>query len=117
MEVAKSFILPFITEGKHAEADYKTRLQEIVQQNPEERLSYVVAVSYTHLFGGHHGSQSRALDALEGAHDQACAHMQRTGAAGGNKGIALAAVAYTHLDVYKRQVGDHDELGLVAHPA
>ena len=34
--------LPFITEGKHAEADYKTRLQEIVQQNPEERLSYVV---------------------------------------------------------------------------
>ena len=32
----------FITEGKHAEADYKTRLQEIVQQNPEERLSYVV---------------------------------------------------------------------------
>ncbi len=33
---------PFITEGKHAEADYKTRLQEIVQQNPEERLSYVV---------------------------------------------------------------------------
>ena len=38
----KNFILPFITEGKHAEADYKTRLQEIVQQNPEERLSYVV---------------------------------------------------------------------------
>ena len=33
MEVAKSFILPFITEGKHAEADYKTRLP----------------VSYTHL--------------------------------------------------------------------
>ena len=42
METARSFILPFITEGKHAEADYKTRLQEIVQQNPEERLSYVV---------------------------------------------------------------------------
>ena len=42
MEVAKNFILPFITEGKYAEADYKTRLQEIVQQNPEERLSYVV---------------------------------------------------------------------------
>ena len=32
----------FITEGKYAEADYKTRLQEIVQQNPEEKLSYVV---------------------------------------------------------------------------
>ena len=42
MEAARNFILPFITEGKHAEADYKTRLQEIVQQNPEERLSYVV---------------------------------------------------------------------------
>ena len=42
MDVARKFILPFITEGKHAEADYKTRLQEIVQQNPEERLSYVV---------------------------------------------------------------------------
>ena len=42
MEVAKSFILPFITEGKHAEADYKTRLQEIVQQNPEEKLEYVL---------------------------------------------------------------------------
>ena len=42
MEVARNFILPFITEGKHAEADYKTRLQEIVQQNPEERLSYIV---------------------------------------------------------------------------
>ncbi len=42
MEVAKNFILPFITEGKYAEADYKTRLQEIVQQNPEEKLSYVV---------------------------------------------------------------------------
>ena len=42
MEVARSFILPFITEGKHAEADYKTRLQEIVQQKPEEKLSYMV---------------------------------------------------------------------------
>ena len=42
IETARAFILPFITEGKHAEADYKTRLQEIVQQNPEERLSYVV---------------------------------------------------------------------------
>ena len=42
MEAARSFILPFITEGKYAEADYKTRLQEVVQQNPEERLSYVL---------------------------------------------------------------------------
>lgn len=42
MDAASKFILPFITEGKHAEADYKTKLQEVVQQNPEERLSYVV---------------------------------------------------------------------------
>ena len=42
MEVARNFILPFITEGKHAEADYKTRLQEIIQKNPEERVEYVL---------------------------------------------------------------------------
>ena len=42
MDVARSFILPFITEGKHAEADYKTRLQEIIQKNPEERVEYVL---------------------------------------------------------------------------
>ena len=42
MEVARKFILPFITEGKHAEADYKTRLQEIIQKNPEERVEYVL---------------------------------------------------------------------------
>ena len=34
MEAARNFILPFITEGKTAEDDYKTRLQEIVQQDP-----------------------------------------------------------------------------------
>lgn len=46
LETARSFILPFVTEAlaEHtAESDYKTKLQEIVQQNPEERLSYVVA--------------------------------------------------------------------------
>ncbi len=42
MAAAKAFILPFITEGKYAEADYKTKLQEVVQANPEEKLSYVV---------------------------------------------------------------------------
>ena len=42
MEVAKNFILPFITEGKNAEEDYKTRLQEVVQANPEEKLRYVL---------------------------------------------------------------------------
>ena len=40
MEAARAFILPFLTEGKTAEADYKTQLQEVIQQNPEERLRY-----------------------------------------------------------------------------
>lgn len=40
MEVARAFILPFITKGKTAGADYKTQLQEVIQQNPEERLRY-----------------------------------------------------------------------------
>lgn len=43
LEPARKFILPFVKEGHGAEADYKTRLQEVVQQNPEERLRYVVA--------------------------------------------------------------------------
>lgn len=42
MEAAKGFILPFVSAGTGAEEDYKTRLQEVVQQNPEERLRYVV---------------------------------------------------------------------------
>ena len=42
METARNFILPFITEGKTAEEDYKTRLQEVIQQNPEEKLHYKV---------------------------------------------------------------------------
>ena len=42
MEAARSFILPFIIEGKTAEEDYKTRLQEVIQQNPEDKLSYAV---------------------------------------------------------------------------
>ena len=46
IETARRFILPFVTRtltDAAAEEDYKTRLQEIVQQNPEERLRYVVA--------------------------------------------------------------------------
>ena len=43
LEAARAFILPFVTEGKPAGEDYKTRLQEVVQQNPEERLRYVMA--------------------------------------------------------------------------
>ena len=42
MEVARNFILPFITEGKTAEDDYKTRLQEVVQQDPSAVLKYEV---------------------------------------------------------------------------
>ena len=42
METARSFILPFITEGKTAEDDYKTRLQEVVQQDPSAVLKYEV---------------------------------------------------------------------------
>ena len=40
--VARNFILPFITEGKTAEDDYKTRLQEVVQQDPSAVLKYEV---------------------------------------------------------------------------
>ena len=46
IEAARAFILPFVTSAltkQSAEEDYKTKLQEIVQQNPEERLRYVVA--------------------------------------------------------------------------
>ncbi len=43
VEEARRFILPFLQNGTGAEVDYKTRLQEVVQQNPEERLRYVVA--------------------------------------------------------------------------
>lgn len=42
MEAARSFILPFVNGGPGAEEDYKTRLQEVVQQNPEEKLYYVL---------------------------------------------------------------------------
>lgn len=43
MDVAKGFILGFVQNGAAAEEDYKTRLQEVVQQNPQERLRYVLA--------------------------------------------------------------------------
>ena len=42
IEAAKAFILPFVESGASAEEDYKTRLQEVVQQNPQERLRYVL---------------------------------------------------------------------------
>jgi len=46
MEAAKTFVLRFIKEAQ-AEAieintDYKTKLQEIIQKNPEEKISYVL---------------------------------------------------------------------------
>ena len=72
MEAARNFVLPFIVDiVEHATGtdlhDYKTQLQEVVQKNPEERVTYVLveesgpdhdkrfvveAVSYTHLGGG-----------------------------------------------------------------
>ena len=42
MEAARNFILPFITEGKTTEEDYKTQLQEVVQQDPSAVLRYEV---------------------------------------------------------------------------
>lgn len=45
LEAAREFVLPFVTEmledsSKVSFKDYKTLLQEIVQKNPEEHLSY-----------------------------------------------------------------------------
>ena len=47
MECASDYILKFIvpeikSQSKAAIKDYKTTLQEIIQKNPEERLSYVM---------------------------------------------------------------------------
>ena len=49
IEAARSFILPFIppleklANGKFLLGDYKTVLQEIIQQNPEEKIAYEIA--------------------------------------------------------------------------
>ena len=47
MDAAKKFVLRFIGRDIHSKKlhvfkDYKTMLQEIIQQNPEERLEYVL---------------------------------------------------------------------------
>lgn len=47
VENSKKFVLPFLEEAskklnKASFKDYKTTLQEIIQQNPEEKLSYAV---------------------------------------------------------------------------
>lgn len=42
IDKARDFILPFIKKAHTTNDDYKTKLQEIIQQNPEERLRYVV---------------------------------------------------------------------------
>ena len=45
MEQAKQFVLRFITSAQEEaiamNTDYKTKLQEIIQKNPEERIEYV----------------------------------------------------------------------------
>ena len=42
MEPAKKFVLHFVDAAHLSLRDYKTLLQEIIQQNPGEKLSYVV---------------------------------------------------------------------------
>lgn len=42
LELARGFILPYIRAAHDTARDYKTRLQEVVQQNPEERVRYEV---------------------------------------------------------------------------
>lgn len=46
METARGFVLPFVSKMLETHdtpfKDYKTLLQEIVQQNPEEKLEYVL---------------------------------------------------------------------------
>lgn len=46
MEEARRFVLPFVEEElvqkESPFVDYKTKLQEIIQQNPEERVEYVL---------------------------------------------------------------------------
>lgn len=45
MKVAEKFVLSFITRAQEQaielNTDYKTKLQEIIQKNPEERIEYV----------------------------------------------------------------------------
>ena len=57
MEAARNFILPFITEGKTAEDDYKTRLQEVVQQDPSAVLKYDVYAPNTKVSGNEVGAE------------------------------------------------------------
>lgn len=40
---AEDFVLPFLERGSSTGRDYKTWLQEVVQQNPEEQLTYRLA--------------------------------------------------------------------------
>lgn len=47
VDAAREFVLPFLQKELHSQRkrhfkDYKTQLQEIVQQNPEEKVSYVL---------------------------------------------------------------------------
>ncbi len=42
LEAARAFVLPFVECRRATQNDYKTRLQEVVQQNQEERVNYCV---------------------------------------------------------------------------
>lgn len=42
LETARAFILPFLRQGKTAELDHKTQLQELLQQDPTAKVEYRV---------------------------------------------------------------------------
>lgn len=42
LEAARDFILPFIQEGTQGDVDYKTKLQETIQQASDEKIRYHV---------------------------------------------------------------------------
>lgn len=46
MDEAKKFVLRFVDAAHLSLQDYKTLLQEIIQKNPGERLSYVVSAEH-----------------------------------------------------------------------
>ena len=76
IESARKFVLPFVTEMlEHEDSlsfkDYKTILQEIIQQNPEEKLVYK-------LHGGREGPRPRQA-LFGGCYAQLQRHRQRRG--------------------------------------
>ena len=68
------------------------------------------------LRAGHRGGQCRALDALDRAHDEAGAHVQRAGGAGGDKGVGPAVFQHGQaLDKARVRLVAHGLDGVVVH--